>query len=386
VNWYDPELKRTYELYNAGDREGGMAACERLLSRPGLPPEIELLVRRNQTWHLPTLARAGQGSFNEPPYWKDQEIVVPAYVDGSGVLHNSSFNPSIAEVPGEHTYAIVRSSNYRIDAQGRYVINDDQLTGSSQTIISTVNHLLRLDHRTLEVQDLQRIHDDDHREDSPFPVRGHEDCRLYFDDVFGWAYTATVRDRSGELGMAQMIRTVLEIRGAKAYRTRLLSDQRRHEKNWMPWPSGWSEGPGYVYSVSPTVIIDPFFENPRRDRAIMRAAPHLLRHARGGTQVVHLDRGRWLCLVHESVSFDNGHRVYLHRFVAFDHDGRVCAYSSPFCFRGMGIEFAAGLVVREDEVIISYGVADERAFLLRVPIDQVLGMLHTVEEDELWCA
>lgn len=384
MNWYDPDLTRSYELHAAGDLAGGMAACERLLSRPGLPPEIELLVRRNQTWHARPLARAGQGSFNEPPYWRDRELVVPAYVNGVGHLHDTSFNPSIAE-HGGLLLAIVRSANYRI-VDGRYVINPERITGSAQTQISTVNHLLELDPETLTMREGQVIIDGDHQGDPSLPVLGHEDCRLFWHDEYGWCYSATVRDHSGPLCMAQMLEAKLETREARVSRSRLLSDQRRHEKNWMPWPWGWGGGSGYVYSVEPTVILDTFFENPRRDTMTRYQGIHLLRHCRGGTQVVPWEGGLSLCLTHEAVEFENGHRVYTHRLVAFDHDGRVAGYSVPFTFRGMGIEFAAGLVLRETEAIISYGVGDERAYLLRLPIEELTGMLHLVDEGERWCA
>lgn len=382
MNWYDPDLKLSYELYNNGDRAGGMAACERLLSRPGLPPDIELLVRRNQTWHTPVLARQDPGDFNPPPYWRDQELVVPEWVDGDEVWHLSSFNPSIAEWDGE-TFCIVRSSNYRITPEGRYDIR------SGDPVISTVNHLLTLDPETLAVRSSRVIYDEGHRNNSsPFPVRGHEDCRLFWVEESGWMYSATVRDHSGERGMAQMLEARLSPSSGRVRSSRLLSDTRRHEKNWMPWPHGWSGGIGYVYSVEPTLVLDTFFQDPRRDYGTWHNGIHLLRHCRGGTQVVPWERGMSLCLVHESVVFEPYRKVYTHRLVAFDHDGQVVGYSSPFCFRGMGIEFAAGLVIRPEtkEAIISYGVNDERAYLLRLPLAELTGMLQLVEEDARWSA
>lgn len=378
MDWYDPDLKLTYELHAAGDLAGGMAACERLLSRPGLPPDIELLVRRNQTWHTKTLASVGQGAFNHPPYWRDQELVVPTWVDENGITHHSSFNPSIAEHGGE-TLCIVRSSNYDITSFGAYAYDGGT--------ISTVNHLLELDPETLAQRVGQVIDDSGHRGDGSFPVNGHEDCRLFWDDTHGWSYSATVRDRSGELGMAQMIEAQLNtIASVRVRNSRLLSDQRRHEKNWMPWPNGndWS---GYVYSIEPTVTIDTFFQDPRRDSGTWRNGLHLLRHCRGGTQVVPWTDGRSLCLVHESVTFDQPYaKIYTHRLISFDRDGRIDGYSAPFSFRGRGIEFAAGLVVRETEAIISYGVNDARAYLLRMPLEELTGLLHTVDEGERWCA
>lgn len=378
MNWYDPDLELTHTLYPTGDLAGGMAACERLLARPGLPPQVELLVRRNQTWHCRPLARANPGSFNEPPYWRDQELIVPAYVDQHWIRHSSSFNPSIAE-HDEELLCIVRSSNYTITPKGTYNMH-------GADYISTVNHLLWLDPETLVMRQVQRIEDDSHRGDDSFPVVGHEDCRLFWHDDDGWRYSATVRDRSGSLGVAQMIEARLQPgEQTRVLTSRLLSDQRRHEKNWMPWPWGWGGGSGYVYSVEPTIIVDTFFENPRRDTGQWGNGLHLLRHCRGGTQVVPWEGGLSLCLVHESVVFEPYRKVYTHRLVAFDHDGRVAGYSVPFTFRGMGIEFAAGLVIREREAIISYGVNDERAYLLRLPIEELTSMLHLVDEGERWC-
>jgi hypothetical protein len=387
VNWYDPDLKLTYELHAAGDLAGGMAACERLLSIPGLPPEIELLVRRNQTWHLPVLARVGQGSFNAPPYWRDQELTVPVYVDRHGVRHHSAFNPSVAENANGEVFCIVRSSNYDITPQGTYAYEGEA--------ISTVNHLLQLHPRTLAVLDTNRIEDEGYRQDdSPFPVRGHEDCRLFHDGA-GWCYSATVRDRTGERGMAQMIEADLGLAwgvGPHVDEMQLLSDGRRHEKNWMPWPD-FGDGWAYLYSVEPTIILASFTEpwTPPLS-GFWSEGVHLLRHARGGTQVVlreERERGwdRFWCLVHETVTFDNPyHKVYTHRVVEISDDHEITAISSPFCFRGMGIEFAAGLVIREDEVVISYGVNDERAYLLRLPLAEMDAMMHPVTRGDRWLA
>src|SRR5215210_3856905 len=62
-------------------------------------------------------------------------------------------------------------------------------------------------------------------------------------------------------------------------------------------------------------------------------------------------------------------------WVWFDSEWRLARLSSPFHFQVQGVEFAAGLTRRGDELIVSYGVWDRDAWLARVPLTEVLSLL-----------
>ena len=76
---------------------------------------------------------------------------------------------------------------------------------------------------------------------------------------------------------------------------------------------------------------------------------------------------------------DNGRRAYEHRFVWFDGGFRLARMSPLFSFRETrAIEFAAGLVVVDDAVLVSFGVRDAEAWLCSLPVDDVCQLLAPV--------
>ena len=171
----------------------------------------------------------------------------------------------------------------------------------------------------LEPVGVERIEDVAFQPDFPaFPVAGFEDCRLFQRNGEWWA-SATARDRSSE-GICQIV--LLRLDGAAVTAVHTLSDGvTRHEKNWMPVVS--DDRPlRFVYSVWPTVLLahDDDLAATRIERE-NPAAPIAERFS-GGSQVIAVDEG-WLCLIHESVIFDDGGRVYTHRWVWFDAEWRL---------------------------------------------------------------
>ena len=86
--------------------------------------------------------------------------------------------------------------------------------------------------------------------------------------------------------------------------------------------------------------------------------------------------GGHLCLVHEAVELDDDSRAYTHRWVWFGADWHLAELSPPFVFQERGVEFAAGLAQRGDDLIISYGRWDrDQAFLAVVPIAEMRALL-----------
>ena len=102
--------------------------------------------------------------------------------------------------------------------------------------------------------------------------------------------------------------------------------------------------------------------------------PVIARHWSGGSQAIPVDGGR-LALVHEAVDFEDGGRVYTHRWIWFDPAWRLARRSSPFVFHDRGVEYAAGLARRGDDLVVSYGIWDREAWLATLPLEEVLPLL-----------
>jgi hypothetical protein len=66
--------------------------------------------------------------------------------------------------------------------------------------------------------------------------------------------------------------------------------------------------------------------------------------------------------------------VYLHRFAMFDADLQNVRLSRSFHFRKLGIEFCAGLVAQGSSCLLSFGVADNEAWLAEVSSETIRSM------------
>ncbi len=282
----------------------------------------------------------------------------------------SRFNPTLAQGSSGLT-AIVRSGNYTIDAHGQYTVNDHD------GVVRTANYLVQLAPDGA-VAAVNRIDDEAVRTQPPhFPVTGFEDCRLIWREGAWWA-TATRRDANAG-GVCQMV--LLRLDGNRAVEVIPLSDGvSRHEKNWMPVDVA---GPDilFVASISPTVVMRLDLATREVTQVARRWAPSLARHLRGGGQVLPVADG-WLAIGHEAVGFDNGARVYSHRWVWFDADWRLRQISPSFYLRERGIEFVAGLAQDRADLLLSFGVQDREAWCGRVALAEVLSMLEPVKQDK----
>ncbi|MFN8661663.1 MAG: hypothetical protein U0075_07205 [Thermomicrobiales bacterium] len=354
---WESEFQATIDAWRSGQVAAGREASERLLRRDDLPDEILLQSRRNATFYLPSLADMAP-SFSCMPL----EFPVSS--------RWSRFNPTLAQGPGGLT-AIVRSSNYTVDDQGQYTVND--LDG----VVRTANYLVQLtENGNIAAVDL--IDDAAVRADPPlFPVAGFEDCRLIWRDG-GWWVSATRRDASTE-GICQMV--LLRLEGSRATDLVPLSDGvAAHEKNWMPVVTGDSgNSMSFVYSIAPTVVNKLDLATREVTRVVRRRAPVLARHLRGGGQVLAAGGG-WLAIAHDAVTFESGARVYSHRWIWFDANWRLRRISPGFSLRERGIEFVAGLAQAGSALLLTFGVRDREAWFGRVALAEVMTMLESVTD------
>lgn len=342
--------------YYAGELDAGRRACERLLSGP-LSEDIEMQVRNNRLWYQPPLDELADCRFHRID-------IEPAH-DGW-----SLFNPTLLVHAGD-LLGIVRSSNYRI-IDGRYVMPECD----GQTI-RTDNLLVRYA-PDLGVRDVRAIRQPDYAT-TDFPVTGLEDCRLRHTQT-GIGVSATIRNAAPFDGDCRICTADLDIDQAAMGNLVVLSSLscQQHEKNWMPLEGGPHDG-GWLYAVSHdghTVTVD-------RDHRLQDAwlihrrhrAPQIASRFRGGGQVCRFGGG-YLGVIHE-VAVIGGHRAYEHRFVWFDNALALRRISQPFAFREpRAIEFAAGLAVLGDRVVVSFGVRDAEAWLVELSAADMDGLLH----------
>jgi hypothetical protein len=100
---------------------------------------------------------------------------------------------------------------------------------------------------------------------------------------------------------------------------------------------------------------------------------------RGGTQLVRVGDDAWLGIGHE-MRFDRGLKYYWHVFYSVDARGKLKSVSPPCKLAPEGIEFAAGMAIDGDRVVVSFGVDDEKCRLGETSLSAVLGILRPVEQ------
>ena len=96
---------------------------------------------------------------------------------------------------------------------------------------------------------------------------------------------------------------------------------------------------------------------------------------RGGTQLVQIGDDAWLGIGHE-MKFINNKKYYWHTWYVVDSRGKLIGVSEPMKFAQNGIEFAAGMGIDGDRVVVSFGVDDMECKLGETKLSAVLETLR----------
>lgn len=147
------------------------------------------------------------------------------------------------------------------------------------------------------------------------------------------------------------------------------------EKNWMPI----TDMPyHYVKWSNPTelVEINPL-SGSSRTISISEYIP-LPSDLRGGSQVIPF-YNNYLAIVHEVALFNNklGRKdaVYKHRLVLWNKNFEIIKCSESFSIMDGHVEFATGMVLKDDALFIAFGFQDNASFILEVPNNIIKSLL-----------
>lgn len=98
---------------------------------------------------------------------------------------------------------------------------------------------------------------------------------------------------------------------------------------------------------------------------------------RGGTQLVRVGDDAWLGIGHE-MKFVEGRKFYWHTFYSTNSRGKMVSVSGPVKLVQNGIEFAAGMAIDGDRLVVSFGVDDMNSMLGETRLSAVLELLKPV--------
>ena len=119
--------------------------------------------------------------------------------------------------------------------------------------------------------------------------------------------------------------------------------------------------------------------NARRDPPCSDAEVQSYAGLRGGTQLVRIDDDSWLGIGH-SMQFVEGRKNYWHVWYLVDARGKLTAASPPMkLVPNNGIEFAAGMAIDGERVVVSFGVDDMQSWIAETQLSAVIEVLRPVE-------
>jgi hypothetical protein len=267
-------------------------------------------------------------------------------------------NPSIAVGDRGVYYCIIRSVNYDLDKHGRV------LTAPAEGFQS-FNWLADLD-ADFRITRLERIDDSAVGIDRQ-PWNRLEDCRLFrWKDA--WWFTATWVLHDAPRG-CQIVLCRLE--GSKVVEWQLLPSPvgSRMEKNWMPCVDG--DQLKWIYWIDPTEMLT--YRDGDLSREYLRRYGRLEKWA-GSSPLVRY-RGNWLGVVHLRKDWRHV-SSFEHRLVELDDDFHLKRMSRAFTFENKGVEYCAGFCLTQTHAILSYGIWDREAKVMRLDLSVVEAMLR----------
>jgi hypothetical protein len=251
----------------------------------------------------------------------------------------------------------MRAVNYDLDSNGRVMIPPPEGFQSS-------NWLVELD-SSFHITRLEQIDDSAVGIDRQSWNR-LEDCRL-FRWKNAWWFTATWVLQDSPL-ICQIALCRLE--GSKVVEWHLLPSPTgaRVEKNWMPCVDGELK---WIYWLDPMQVLT------YRDGGLVRE--RLGRYGRlegwSGSSPLVRYRGKWLGVLHLRRNWRHT-SSFVHRLVELGDNFEVRRMSPVFTFEGDEVEYCAGLSLTQNHAVLSYGIQDREARLMRIDLSAVETMLR----------
>ena len=304
-------------------------------------------------------------------------IIIPAELtNGTG-----TFNPSIFNDNGK-LYVNVRHCQVTIFHSEKGIYEHEwgplcYLHPENDITLTTTNYFCELND-DLTMKKVHKVDFTKLNQPPKWEFVGLEDCR-----VFRWEgklYLCGVRRDTTTNGQGRMEMSEIELTddGVKEVsRFRIPtpgSGTDVHfgsycEKNWMPVIDVPYH---FIKWCSPVDLVKVDIVEKTTSSTLSKTTVPFQRDQRGGSQVIPFGNdGEHICVTHEVNLFnsENGKKdaTYRHKILRFTKDWEVAACSETFNFMNAEIEFCAGLAEYGNDYLITFGVTDNAAYILRCP-------------------
>jgi hypothetical protein len=283
-------------------------------------------------------------------------------------------NPSVY-LDGDKILVNLRNINYTLYHSEKKIYENQwgplvYIHPENDMHLRTWNYMCELDDN-MRITKYSRIDTSDFPDQELWDFVGLEDCRIVRWD--GKLYVSGVRRDLDSVGTGRMELSEVEIgedyvKEISQYRIPTPENKESYcEKNWMPITDmpfhyvKWTNGTEVVKTDPSSQTTETVILKDWRDIGCS--------DLRGGSQVIPLDNGYHMCLVHETDLFNSeaGRKdaVYRHRFIVWDADWNITRISKLFSFMNAHIEFAVGMCEYGDDYLMTFGYQDNGAYLLR---------------------
>jgi hypothetical protein len=147
------------------------------------------------------------------------------------------------------------------------------------------------------------------------------------------------------------------------------------EKNWMPILDMPYH---FVKWAMPTEVVWANPDKAECKQVLVKQTPPVSPDQRGGTNVIAWG-DYYIAFTHEVKLWKNylnqKDSVYRHRMIVWDKEFNFIGLTSSFSFLDTPIEFCVGATVIKKNLVLTFGVQDNCAFVLEVPKKIVNGMI-----------
>lgn len=210
---------------------------------------------------------------------------------------------------------------------------------------------------------------------------GEEDCRITQWD--GNYYLIGVRRDTTPNGQGRMEYSKIELdktnwTATEVQRVRIpppVDVNSYCEKNWMPI---LDKPYHFVKWAMPTEVVWADPDKPECKQVLVKETPQISPDQRGGTNIVAWG-DYYIAFTHEVRLWKNylnqKDSVYRHRMIVWDKEFNFIGVTKPFAFLDTPIEFCVGAAIIKKNLVLTFGVQDNCAFVLEVPKKVVNGMI-----------
>lgn len=281
----------------------------------------------------------------------------------------TSLNPSIVKFKNDFLINI-RSSNYII--QGTTYIPSDE-----KGHIKTRNKLLFFDSnlngmRSIELKSRINYFRND------WGIKGFEDNRLFVHH--NQLYVLSVTYDTHRLSVPRVVHGRIDPNSG------IIDDvveliikglpRDIPEKNWLPF--SFNDRVYAVYSYHPFSVLNITDPNNISFISSKCNGKYNFKSFRGTASPIKYKDNHFLCVIHQVYSKQDNSRVYIHRFLEFNSNFEITRISFQFHFIDLQIEFCSGMTDNGNEILLTFGINDIKAFLYSIDKNKIEEMMYRI--------